>query len=97
MGFYDRHVLPRLISLAMDQRQLEPYRRRLVREAQGRVREVGVGAGAQGLEVYQNAGTSVTGFSISVREVPTSVPEPWTAALLMIGAAATLLRTQRLR
>lgn len=46
MGFYDRHVLPRLITLAMDQRQLEPYRRRLLREAQGRVLDVGIGAGA---------------------------------------------------
>jgi ubiquinone/menaquinone biosynthesis C-methylase UbiE len=46
MGFYDRHVLPRLITLAMDQRMLEPYRRRLVQEARGRVLEVGVGAGA---------------------------------------------------
>jgi ubiquinone/menaquinone biosynthesis C-methylase UbiE len=46
MGFYDRHVLPRLIALAMDQRRLEPYRRRLVRDARGRVLEVGVGSGA---------------------------------------------------
>ena len=46
MGFYDRHLLPRLITLAMDQRMLAPYRRRLVAGARGRVLEVGVGAGA---------------------------------------------------
>lgn len=46
MGFYDRHVLPRLISLAMRQRMLAPYRRRVVGQAKGRVLEIGVGAGA---------------------------------------------------
>lgn len=46
MGFYDRHVLPRLITLAMDQRQLDPYRRRLCQGARGRVLEIGAGAGA---------------------------------------------------
>ena len=46
MGFYDRHVLPRLISFSMDQRMLAPCRRRVAGAARGRVLEVGVGAGA---------------------------------------------------
>ena len=46
MGFYDRLVLPRLITLAMDQRMLVPYRRRLAAGARGRVLEIGMGAGA---------------------------------------------------
>ena len=46
MGFYARHILPRLITVAMDQGRLAPYRRRLAGQARGRVLEVGLGAGA---------------------------------------------------
>ena len=45
MGLYARLVLPVLIDLAMQQRQLAQYRRRLVPQARGRVLEIGVGSG----------------------------------------------------
>jgi ubiquinone/menaquinone biosynthesis C-methylase UbiE len=45
MGFYQEHVLPRLIHLAMRQRDLAPYRSRVVGAAAGRVLEIGVGSG----------------------------------------------------
>jgi ubiquinone/menaquinone biosynthesis C-methylase UbiE len=45
MAFYSDVVLPRLCHLAMRNRQLLPYRQRVVGSAQGRVLEVGVGSG----------------------------------------------------
>jgi ubiquinone/menaquinone biosynthesis C-methylase UbiE len=45
MGFYRRHIVPRLIELAMRQRVLLPVRERVVGAAAGRVLEIGVGSG----------------------------------------------------
>jgi ubiquinone/menaquinone biosynthesis C-methylase UbiE len=45
MGFYDHHILPRLIDLAMRSRMLDPHRRRAVALARGCVLEIGVGSG----------------------------------------------------
>lgn len=45
MGFYDRHVLPRLMNLAMRSSFLEAHRQRLVRQARGGVLELGFGSG----------------------------------------------------
>jgi ubiquinone/menaquinone biosynthesis C-methylase UbiE len=45
MGFYRRHVVPRLIELAMRQHVLLPVRERVVGAAEGRVLEIGVGSG----------------------------------------------------
>jgi ubiquinone/menaquinone biosynthesis C-methylase UbiE len=45
MGFYARHVLPRLIDLAMRSGEQEVERRRLVPLARGRVIEIGFGSG----------------------------------------------------
>lgn len=45
MGFYQRHILPRLIHGGMRQAQLVPLRSSLIEAARGRVLEVGVGSG----------------------------------------------------
>jgi ubiquinone/menaquinone biosynthesis C-methylase UbiE len=45
LGFYDRFLLPRAIDRAMRLERLEPYRRRTVARARGRVLEVGAGSG----------------------------------------------------
>jgi len=45
MGFYERTILPRLIHVVMRRERLLPYRQRLVREAYGRVLEIGFGSG----------------------------------------------------
>jgi ubiquinone/menaquinone biosynthesis C-methylase UbiE len=45
MGLYARVILPRLIHAGMRQDRFLPYRRRLVREADGRVLEIGFGSG----------------------------------------------------
>jgi hypothetical protein len=44
---YERLVVPYLVHLSMRQQRLEPYRRRVVPAAKGRVLEIGVGLGTQ--------------------------------------------------
>lgn len=45
MGFYDRHVLPRLIDIACSVRPVARQREKIVPRARGRVLEVGIGTG----------------------------------------------------
>ena len=45
MSFYERWVLPRLIDLAMRNKEVTRYRRRLVPAAAGSVLEIGAGSG----------------------------------------------------
>ena len=45
MSFYQRRILPHLINLAMRNRDLLPYRRRLISAAEGRTLEIGIGSG----------------------------------------------------
>ena len=45
MGIYNDHILPRLINLAMRNKELRPFRERVVGAAEGRVLEIGIGSG----------------------------------------------------
>jgi len=45
MSCYSNHILPHLINLSMRNRELIPYRERLLSHAQGRVLEIGIGSG----------------------------------------------------
>jgi ubiquinone/menaquinone biosynthesis C-methylase UbiE len=45
MGLYDRYVLPRLLNAAMSAKPIRYQRKKVVPRAQGRVLEVGFGAG----------------------------------------------------
>ena len=45
MGFYREHIVPHLVNLAMRNSELSPYRERVLRAAEGRVLEIGIGAG----------------------------------------------------
>lgn len=45
MGFYSDRILPRLIDLAMRNKQLRPYRERVIGAAEGRALEIGIGSG----------------------------------------------------
>jgi ubiquinone/menaquinone biosynthesis C-methylase UbiE len=51
MSFYQEHIVPHLVKLAMRNRELEPYRKRVLAGAEGRVLEIGIGAGPN-LEFY---------------------------------------------
>jgi ubiquinone/menaquinone biosynthesis C-methylase UbiE len=61
MGFYDQHVLPRLIHFAMKMKRLEPYRARVAGAAEGRVLEVGMGSGLN-LPFYSDRVTEIIGL-----------------------------------
>lgn len=45
MGFYSDIILPRLCNFAMHNKQLVPFRERVIGAAEGRVLEIGVGSG----------------------------------------------------
>lgn len=45
MAFYSDVILPRLCDPAMRNKQLVPYRERVLAGAEGRVLEIGVGSG----------------------------------------------------
>jgi hypothetical protein len=45
MDFYKDFILPRLCDLAMRNKQLRPFRERLIGAAEARVLEIGVGSG----------------------------------------------------
>lgn len=65
MSFYHERVLPHLVNMAMRNATLEPYRRRVVTAARGRVLEIGVGSGFN-LPLYETA-THVIGLDPSVK------------------------------
>ena len=45
MSFYDRYILPRLLDLAMRNREVARYRSQVVPQARGTVVEIGIGSG----------------------------------------------------
>jgi ubiquinone/menaquinone biosynthesis C-methylase UbiE len=65
MSFYGERILPHLVHMSMRQETFEPYRRRVVSAASGRVLEIGVGSGLN-LPLYE-AATHVIGLEPSAK------------------------------
>ncbi len=65
MGVYRNLILPKLCDLAMGNKRLRPYRKRVVGSAEGRVLEIGAGSGMN-LPLYQGL----------VKEVLALEPDP---------------------
>jgi ubiquinone/menaquinone biosynthesis C-methylase UbiE len=65
MSFYQERILPHLIQMSMKQEHFEPYRRRAVSAARGRILEIGVGSGLN-LPLYK-PGTQVVGLDPSTK------------------------------
>jgi len=66
MGLYHDHVLPCLIHLSMRQKNLVPYRQRVIAAAEGRILEVGVGSGLN-LSFYSDKAAHIFALDPSPR------------------------------
>jgi ubiquinone/menaquinone biosynthesis C-methylase UbiE len=66
MGLYQERIVPWLINLAMRNRDLIAYRRRIVSAATGRVLEVGIGSGLN-LPFYGDSVSRVFGLDPSAK------------------------------
>lgn len=68
MSFYNDRILPHVINLAMRNRELRPYRERVLSRARGRVLEIGVGSGLN-FPFYGPRVDSIIGLDPSARLV----------------------------
>ena len=89
MSFYQRYVIPRLTHLAMRQKQLLPFRQRVIGAAEGRVLEIGIGSGLN-FPLYGGAATSVIGLEPSSELLRMARPRAEAAAtpITLLDASA---------
>ncbi len=89
MGFYNRHVLPHVIRLSMRNRELQPFRERVLARVAGRVLEIGIGAGMN-LPLYGPCVREIIGLEPSpeLLAMAERVAEQSTMPVRLIGASA---------
>lgn len=80
MGFYQRHVVTRLTHLAMRQKGLGPFRRRVIGAAEGRVLEIGIGSGLN-FPLYGGTVEAVIGLEPSAELLRMAGPRAAAAAV----------------
>ena len=68
MGFYNDFILPRLLDFAMRNKQLRPFRERVIGVAEGRVIEIGVGSG-RNLPFYRSPAKEILALEPSQKLV----------------------------
>jgi ubiquinone/menaquinone biosynthesis C-methylase UbiE len=68
MVFYSDVILPRLLDLAMRNKQLLPFRERVIGAAEGRVLEIGVGSG-RNLPFYRSPANEILALEPSPKLV----------------------------
>lgn len=66
MSFYNDHILPHVINFAMRNRELRPYRERVLTQAHGRVLEIGIGSGLN-LPLYGPRVEAILGLDPAAR------------------------------
>lgn len=92
MSFYQRYTIPRLTHLAMRQKQLLPFRQRVIGAAEGRVLEIGIGSGLN-FPLYGGTVTSLIGLEPSCELLNMARPRAEAAAApitLLDGSAETI-------
>ena len=89
MSFYQRYVIPRLTHLAMRQKQLLPFRQRLIGAAEGRVLEIGIGSG---LNLPLDGSTVKSVIGLEPLSELLDMARPWaeaaTAPITLLDASA---------
>jgi ubiquinone/menaquinone biosynthesis C-methylase UbiE len=86
MPLYRDHVLPCFTHLAMSNRRLIEYRRRIVSQARGRVLEIGIGSGLN-LPLYGDQVASVYGIDPSAALLRRAGKQRVTKAALVEASA----------
>jgi ubiquinone/menaquinone biosynthesis C-methylase UbiE len=92
MNFYQRHIVPPLTHLAMRQNQLVPFRKRVVRAAEGRVLEIGIGSGLN-FPLYGASVSSIIGLEPSAELRRMAGPRASTATvpISLLDASAEVI------